>query len=45
LSNDIIYVFDFDGVICNSIDECMLTSYNAFYNEELININDVPYQI
>ena len=44
MSNDIIYVFDFDGVICNSIDECLLTSYNTFYNAELININDVPYQ-
>ena len=40
----IIYVFDFDGVICNSINECLLTSYNAFYHTELINIDDVPNQ-
>ena len=23
---------DFDGVICNSINECMLVSYNAYFN-------------
>ncbi len=25
-----IYVFDFDGVICDSRPECMITSYNAY---------------
>ena len=44
MSSKIIYVFDFDGVICNSINECMLTSYNAFYRAELTNIDDVPNQ-
>ena len=27
-------IFDFDGVIVNSIDECLLTSYNAFQKFE-----------
>ena len=42
MSCNLIYVFDFDGVICNSIDECLITTYNAFYHTELININDIP---
>ncbi len=25
-----IYVFDFDGVVCDSTDECMVTSWNAW---------------
>ena len=24
------YVFDFDGVICDSTNECLITSYNAY---------------
>ena len=27
-------LLDFDGVIVNSIDECLLTSYNAFQEFE-----------
>ena len=23
-------IFDFDGVLCNSINECLITSYNAY---------------
>ena len=29
-NNDTVYILDFDGVICDSIDECMLNSYNTF---------------
>jgi phosphoglycolate phosphatase-like HAD superfamily hydrolase len=25
-----IYVFDFDGVVCDSMDECLITSWNAW---------------
>ena len=28
-----IIALDFDGVICDSIDECMLVSYNAYFNK------------
>ena len=44
MSNNIIYIFDFDGVLCNSIDECLITTYNAFYHTELINLDDIPNQ-
>ena len=44
MSNNIIYILDFDGVLCDSIDECMLTTYNAFNHTELINIDDIPDQ-
>ena len=40
--NNTIYILDFDGVICDSIDECMLVSYNSFNETNLINIDDVP---
>jgi phosphoglycolate phosphatase-like HAD superfamily hydrolase len=32
---------DFDGVICNSMDECMLVSYNAYFNQS--HINDIDF--
>ena len=25
------FFFDFDGVICDSVNECLITSYNAFH--------------
>ena len=34
-----ILLFDFDGVICNSIDECFLISYNSFCNIEKSNLS------
>ena len=40
--NNTIYILDFDGVICDSIDECMLISYNSFNDTNIININDIP---
>lgn len=41
-SNEIVLALDFDGVICNSIDECLITSYNAFYESEINNVSDIP---
>ena len=40
--NDTIYILDFDGVICDSIEECMLTTYNSFNDTNIINISEVP---
>jgi len=42
LKNSIIYIFDFDGVLCDSINECMLTSYNAYKNTQLLYIDEIP---
>ena len=36
--NEVI-VFDFDGVLCDSIKECMIVSYNAYWNNE-VNVTD-----
>ena len=30
IENNQIFVFDFDGVVCDSTDECMVTSWNAW---------------
>jgi len=41
-------LWDFDGVIADSIDECLITSYNAYINNEkndnnfIRNVSDVP---
>ena len=40
--SEIILALDFDGVICNSIDECLITSYNAFYELEINNVSEIP---
>ena len=37
-----IYILDFDGVICDSIDECMLNSYNTYNNTNLYEIKGLP---
>ena len=29
------YIFDFDGVLCNSIEECMIVSYNGYHQTQL----------
>lgn len=42
--NKVVYILDFDGVICDSIDECMLTSYNSFNDTNIINICEIPTQ-
>ena len=41
-------LWDFDGVIADSIDECLITSYNAYINDAknnnnfIRNVSDVP---
>ncbi len=41
-TNEPLLALDFDGVICDSIDECLLTSYNAFYELEIDNVSKIP---
>lgn len=33
---------DFDGVICNSMNECMLVTYNAYSESHLTTVADLP---
>ena len=35
-------MLDFDGVICNSIDECLLTSYNAYHDTSITGVTEIP---
>jgi len=34
-------VLDFDGVICNSINECMLVSHHSYYGNIISNLNEL----
>ena len=36
-----IYLFDFDGVLCDSIEECMIVSYNAYYGTSITNADEI----
>jgi len=36
-----VIVFDFDGVLCDSIEECMIVSYNAYWNNESIETENI----
>jgi len=36
-----VIVFDFDGVLCDSIEECMIVSYNAYWNNEPIETENI----
>lgn len=44
MNSNCIVALDFDGVICNSVDECLITSWNAFQswrgNEKLISSSE-----
>lgn len=42
MSLEKIIILDFDGVICNSIDECLLTSYNTYFSKNHKSLNYVP---
>tara|TARA_B100001750_G_C15456297_1_gene571773 strand:+ start:576 stop:1283 length:708 start_codon:yes stop_codon:yes gene_type:complete len=42
LAKKTIYVFDFDGVLCDSINECMITTYNAYNKTEIFNLDEIP---
>lgn len=33
---------DFDGVICNSIDECMLVTFNAYFDTRHVRLEALP---
>ena len=35
-----IIALDFDGVICDSISECLLTAYNAYYEQQTGQISE-----
>ena len=35
MSRKAVYCLDFDGVLCNSIDECLVTGYNAYFRKEI----------
>ena len=43
--DDTVLILDFDGVICDSICECLITSYNAFYQKNFTNISSIPVDI
>lgn len=36
-----IYCLDFDGVLCNSIAESFLTSYNAYFGKDLKDLSEI----
>jgi phosphoglycolate phosphatase-like HAD superfamily hydrolase len=38
ISPERVYCFDFDGVLCDSLDESLLTSYNTYFKEEVKSI-------
>ena len=42
MSKEKVLVLDFDGVICNSIDECLLTSYNTYFGEKYKSLTSIP---
>lgn len=33
---------DFDGVICNSLDECMLITFNTYFNARHVSLDALP---
>jgi phosphoglycolate phosphatase-like HAD superfamily hydrolase len=36
-----VYCFDFDGVLCDSMDESLLTSYNAYFQREAKSVSEI----
>ena len=41
VSPERVYCFDFDGVLCDSLDESLLTSYNAYFKEEVKSVAEI----
>jgi len=39
------YCLDFDGVLCNSIKECLLCGVNAYYNKSYRYLNEIDRQL
>ena len=42
IDNRIVFILDFDGVLCDSIEECMIVSYNAYYSNENLIVSNFP---
>lgn len=40
-SPECVYCFDFDGVLCDSLDESLLTSYNAYFKGEVKSVAEI----
>jgi phosphoglycolate phosphatase-like HAD superfamily hydrolase len=38
----IVYCFDFDGVLCDSVDECLTIAFSTYYRKEISNPNEIP---
>jgi phosphoglycolate phosphatase-like HAD superfamily hydrolase len=36
---------DFDGVLCDSIHECLIVAYSVFYNQSVDSLDDIPEDI
>lgn len=36
-----VYCFDFDGVLCDSMDDSLLTSYNAYFQRETKSVTEI----
>ena len=48
MSDNKLIAFDFDGVLCNSTNECLITSYNAYHilinnkYDRVFSLNEIP---
>lgn len=40
-SVDIVYCFDFDGVLCDTMDESLITSHNAYFGGKARSVSDI----
>ena len=40
--NKRVFLLDFDGVLCNSLDECLIVSYNTYYKMDNNTIDTIP---
>jgi phosphoglycolate phosphatase-like HAD superfamily hydrolase len=38
---EIVYCFDFDGVLCDTMDESLITSYNAYFGGEAKSVSEI----
>jgi phosphoglycolate phosphatase-like HAD superfamily hydrolase len=36
-----VYCFDFDGVLCDTLDESLVTSYSAYFNREAKSVSEI----
>jgi phosphoglycolate phosphatase-like HAD superfamily hydrolase len=40
-----VFIFDFDGVLCNSIEECMIVSFHTYHGLSLFSKNIITYDM